>query len=172
MHPPCSITIFWVTILFVSHSHKNEYTIGVLHGNWVEDRVTFDQKYINCPLDSVSVAKVCRQRVACMEPQQGNVSCHQRLWLSSNPRKHSKRERVPLTLLATFVGLQQPTIKDDGGKINLAPLKTPSHYPVRDSIQTFLGVGWGGSDWNVLPWVSHLSLKGTTTGFTTVSGPE
>lgn len=45
-------------------SHKNEYTIGVLQGNWIEERAGFEQKFVDAPLESISVAKASYQNPA------------------------------------------------------------------------------------------------------------
>jgi hypothetical protein len=38
-------------------SHKNSYNIGVLQGNWAEDRTVFDQKLANVPMESTTIHK-------------------------------------------------------------------------------------------------------------------
>ena len=47
-------------------NHQNEYHVGVLQDNWVEDRASFGQKQVNVKLDSLTVAKASYQK-----PQEG-----------------------------------------------------------------------------------------------------
>eukprot|EP00755_Sulcionema_specki_P004722 Sspe_Gene.4618::Locus_1521_Transcript_1_1_Confidence_1.000_Length_838::g.4618::m.4618 len=43
-------------------SHQNEYHVGVLHGNWVEDRAAIGQKPVKVKMDTTTIARASYQR--------------------------------------------------------------------------------------------------------------
>eukprot|EP01060_Flectonema_neradi_P029790 TRINITY_DN419_c4_g1_i1.p1 TRINITY_DN419_c4_g1~~TRINITY_DN419_c4_g1_i1.p1 ORF type:complete len:184 (+),score=27.43 TRINITY_DN419_c4_g1_i1:154-705(+) len=43
-------------------NHQNEYHVGVLQDNWVEDRASFGQKQVKVKLDSLTVAQASYQK--------------------------------------------------------------------------------------------------------------
>eukprot|EP00667_Euglena_gracilis_P018119 EG_transcript_19214 len=45
-------------------SHKNEYSLGVLSGNWIEELASFEKKVVDMPLEGTSVMKASYQRPA------------------------------------------------------------------------------------------------------------
>ena len=42
-------------------SHQNEYHVGVLQGNWVEERIAFGQQAVPVKLDSLTVSRASYQ---------------------------------------------------------------------------------------------------------------
>eukprot|EP01010_Urceolus_cornutus_P000023 NODE_1002_length_1176_cov_236.712511_g762_i0.p1 GENE.NODE_1002_length_1176_cov_236.712511_g762_i0~~NODE_1002_length_1176_cov_236.712511_g762_i0.p1 ORF type:complete len:217 (-),score=34.82 NODE_1002_length_1176_cov_236.712511_g762_i0:424-1074(-) len=42
-------------------SHKNNFSIGVLDGNWVEDREAFTQTYVHAPSENTTVSRASYQ---------------------------------------------------------------------------------------------------------------
>eukprot|EP00997_Jenningsia_sp_PLL12_P006734 NODE_3304_length_789_cov_105.739189_g2761_i0.p1 GENE.NODE_3304_length_789_cov_105.739189_g2761_i0~~NODE_3304_length_789_cov_105.739189_g2761_i0.p1 ORF type:complete len:216 (-),score=23.33 NODE_3304_length_789_cov_105.739189_g2761_i0:79-726(-) len=51
--------------------HKNEYNVGVLQANWVEDRASFEQRFVDPPLESTTICKASYQhpgRIRRVEP--------------------------------------------------------------------------------------------------------